>query len=154
MEKFLILIFCLFFLTNCSNNSKYLTDNKSVNQSTGLADPAGCYSYMLGYPESMITDSTGGQSGLVTLPDNEKVNEWDFYDGYVGQNYSYCAIKGFHTMVDTIYDKFGNLDVCTACIKLDSLNNIIAKYTLDSLMNIYGDSLCKPIHNPQPRRKG
>lgn len=63
----------------------------------GMENPAVKYCLTLGYQFIGTTDSLGNMAGHCLLPDNTKAEVWDFFRGKVGQQYSYCARKGFRT---------------------------------------------------------
>lgn len=61
-----------------------------------ISDPSMLYCQKLGYTTSIVTTSAG-DIGYCTVKGN-KFNSWDFFNGKVGQNYSYCAKKGYDTV--------------------------------------------------------
>ena len=61
----------------------------------GYINPAAKYSEMLGYRYEVVSQKSGGETGMVHLPDGRMVNAWDFYKGKVAQEFSYPAQLGF-----------------------------------------------------------
>ena len=55
-----------------------------------IANPAAVYCHALGY-----TYKIEGEIGYCIFPDGSKCEEWSFYAGKCGQQYSYCAINGY-----------------------------------------------------------
>jgi putative hemolysin/predicted nucleic acid-binding Zn ribbon protein len=101
MKKSLIFIFSFFAFTIFAP------------QALGLLNPAERYCTQLGYK---YTDE-----GECLLPNGEKVNAWDFLQGKVGKEYSFCAKNGYE--IKTVKDfkqcmKFG-LEECAVCILPD-----------------------------------
>lgn len=56
-------------------------------------NPAAVYCKELGY-EYKIVDTDQGQKGVCIFPDKE-CEEWDFFTGGCGKEYSYCVKKGY-----------------------------------------------------------
>ena len=105
-----------------------------------LPNPAAIYCTKLGYPYSIEKDSLGNEHGYCLLPNGIKVNAWEFYRGLVYPEYSYCALKGYNIILDTI-DMGTYKTYCPTCVEYDSLNNIKEKIKMLDLMNQNGDSL-------------
>ncbi len=61
----------------------------------GFNNPSRVYCETLGYKYGIHTDEDGNQYGVCTLPDKTSCDAWDFYRGKTGQQYSYCAKKGY-----------------------------------------------------------
>jgi parallel beta-helix repeat protein len=59
-----------------------------------MANPAAIYCYALGYKiQSIKTDI--GEIGICVFPDGSSCEEWDFYRGKCGQEWSYAALCGY-----------------------------------------------------------
>jgi len=69
------------------------TENNTSN-SNQIANPAAVYCKELGYEYQIITDSEGGQSGVCILPDNTTCDEWEFFTGKCGKEFTYCEKHG------------------------------------------------------------
>lgn len=61
-----------------------------------IPSPASVYAQKLGY-ESRVVKTKAGEKALVTLPSGERVDEWDFFRGKVGNEYAYGAQFGYDT---------------------------------------------------------
>jgi putative hemolysin len=92
-----------------------------VNAKTlAMLNPSAVYCEELGY--NYITESTPeGERGLCELPNGEAVNAWDFLNGRVAQEYSYCQQQGYQ--IKTVKDsekcmKFGTVE-CAVCVLED-----------------------------------
>lgn len=67
----------------------------------GMPNPAAVYCIELGYEyTSEMTEE--GEAGFCNLPDGQKVSDWPFLQGKVGQEFSYCAKEGYE--IKTISD--------------------------------------------------
>ena len=55
-----------------------------------LVNPAAAYCNALGY-RYIVKNTPLGQVGYCVLPNGKEVNAWDFYEGKVAINYSYCV---------------------------------------------------------------
>lgn len=58
-----------------------------------VANPASTYCALLGYSNTFI-DTPKGQTGGCILPDGLICEEWEFFSGKCGEEYSYCAQQG------------------------------------------------------------
>lgn len=63
-----------------------------------LFNPAARYCQHMGY-DYVIKDTTEGQIGYCIMPDSTKCDEWAFFSGLCGQEYSYCVRKGYDVEV-------------------------------------------------------
>ncbi len=72
------------------NNSEVVTGGMIV----GVADPASIYAVEMGCKHKLITNEKG-QIGICILPDGTECEEWDFYRGKCGQEWSYCKQHGY-----------------------------------------------------------
>lgn len=48
-----------------------------------------------GYSYKVVSDSDGNQKGVCVLPNNQEVEAWDFFNGKIASEFSYCSRKGF-----------------------------------------------------------
>ena len=61
-----------------------------------IGNPAAVYcTEVMGYDYRIENDAEGGQRGFCVLPDNQECEQWDFYAGSCGADYSYCAREGY-----------------------------------------------------------
>ena len=89
----------------------------------GMRNPAAVYCEELGY-EYRIEETADGQRGVCVMPNSEELDEWRFYEGEVGQEFSYCARKGWATAkldADTIATE------CTTCILPDGSHKTVSE---------------------------
>jgi len=89
-------------------------------RATAMENPAAAYCEALGY-EYLIEDTPEGQRGLCQLPNGEAVDAWQFLQGKVGREYSYCHQEGYE--MRTVRDaetcmRFGTLE-CAVCVLED-----------------------------------
>ena len=59
------------------------------------ANPAAVYAKRLGYRYVIREDTSGGQYGVVIFPDSTECEEWAFYEGRCGQQWTYCERQGY-----------------------------------------------------------
>lgn len=62
-----------------------------------VANPASTYCALLGYSTTFI-DTPKGQTGGCILPNGLICEEWEFFSGKCGEEYSYCAQQGYGVM--------------------------------------------------------
>jgi putative hemolysin len=103
MKKILkrITIIQLFIFISCSNNVALNNEKKDNNIKVGGGNPAACYCVQMGYDFIIEKDSLG-EGGYCIFPNGEKAEEWKFFRGQIYPEYSYCALKGFGLICDTI----------------------------------------------------
>jgi putative hemolysin len=78
---------------NIPENNADLIQKKTVTK-VGMPNPASGYCYALGYKmKSLKTDK--GELGICIFPDGSTCEEWDFYRGLCGQQWSYAALCGY-----------------------------------------------------------
>ena len=67
-----------------------------------LLNPAAVYCTSLNNTYTVTTSPGGGQSGTCVLPDKKAVDAWQFLEGRVAQEYSYCGLNNYsvHTVTD------------------------------------------------------
>ena len=85
-----------------------------------MKNPAAVYCTALGY-EYKIEKSEAGEVGYCILPGNQKVDAWQFLQGKVGQEKSYCAKKGFRIKTSKSAKACSTLmtDSCMVCVLED-----------------------------------
>jgi C1A family cysteine protease len=94
----------------------------------GMANPAANYASAMGY-EYKVVETATGEKGVVKLPNGEEVDEWAFYRGEVGQQYSYCAKMGWHLAAKPEKDSLG-----TECATCELSNG--SKQTVSQLLDL------------------
>ncbi|MFH1220394.1 MAG: C1 family peptidase [Candidatus Eisenbacteria bacterium] len=63
----------------------------------GTANPAAVYCTELGYKYKIVSEPNG-QRGVCVFPDGSECDEWEFFEGTCGQQWSYCAKCGYGTV--------------------------------------------------------
>ena len=75
---------------------------------------------------------------MAVLPNNEKVNAWDFYKGKVAQDYTYGALRGFEVSTEVV--DMGGYQVEMAVYSRNTKSGI-EKYNQDELMEMLGGQI-------------
>jgi len=110
-----------------------------ISRSYAMSNPAAAYCQACGYNYS-VEETEYGQQGFCTLPNNEKVDEWDFLTGKTALEWSYCAIKGYEAK------HVENSDICMDCCVCVLPNG--SEIEVTQLMNLNfnettcGDGVC------------
>ncbi|MCK4665032.1 MAG: fibronectin type III domain-containing protein [Bacteroidales bacterium] len=104
----------------------------------GYINPAANFCKMMGYQYELSLDNEGNQIGICTLPDGSKVNAWDFYNGKVGNEFSYGAKFGFNTETE-IVKLDGYVIERAVCITMDKGEKI--RIPMLELMEVNGEAL-------------
>ena len=115
-----------------------------LNPALAALNPASVYCDALGY-EPLTVKTEGGENAMCRLPSGEIVDAWKFLLGDVGEDYSYCAKKGFPLkIVDDWRICLPFLtDKCAVCILPDG-----SEVEVTRLMNLHfretscGDGRC------------
>lgn len=86
----------------------------------GIANPSAVYCESLGY-KYVVESTPEGERGLCQLPDGETVDAWQFLQGEVAREYSFCHQKGYE--IKTVHDRekcvqFG-IEKCAVCVRED-----------------------------------
>ena len=68
-------------------------ENDSCNNVV-IADPAATYCAIMDY-QYKIVDSDNGQIVMCVFPDSSSCDEWDFYSGKCGKQFSYCIQNNY-----------------------------------------------------------
>ncbi len=104
----LILVWMIFIFVSTDRTTQPASSDPLAQSSTdqpndlrdpigNIANPAAVYCRDLGYYYHIL-DGSDGQSGECVFPDGA-CNDWDFLTGKCGQQYSYCAVLGYQTIV-------------------------------------------------------
>jgi hypothetical protein len=104
----------------------------------GFRNPAAAYCELMGYRYGIEIDATGASVGMVLLPNDEKVNAWDFYKGKVGQDFTYGALRGFDVSTEVV--DMGGFQVEVAVYSRSEKGGV-EKFTQEELMEMFGDKL-------------
>lgn len=100
------------------------SDQSSEIMSIGMSNPAAKYATEMGY-EYEVVNTGAGEKGVVKLPNGEEVDEWSFYSGASGKEYSYCAKMGWKLTANPKKDGFNN--ECAACKLPDGSEKTISQ---------------------------
>jgi len=68
---------------------------------SAMPNPAAAYCKQMGYNYKIEKASDGSEKGICIPATGKEFEEWDFYKGKVGKEYSYCAKKGYDTITKT-----------------------------------------------------
>jgi len=113
-------------------------------QKGNYPNPAAVYCERMGYKYQIDYDDNGNQKGICILPDNSKVDAWDFYKGKVKKAYSYCERNGY-SMETKIIQENGFTVECPYCIndrgKKDIKGNSFKEIPMTELMELNGEPL-------------
>jgi len=100
----LVCLIVLLFVGGCSQMSVSKQDNDSIsetasscskNESSFIGNPAAYYcTDIMGYDYQIITEEDGSENGLCVMPDGNACDQWAFYSGECGTEYSYCTQEG------------------------------------------------------------
>ena len=105
-----------------------------------MPDPAAAYAAFLGY-RTVVRKNAGGEYGVCIFPNGSECEEWQFFRGICGKEYSYCSRKGCETYSIT-EDKGGYKITYCACGCIDSAG-IKKTIPLLKFMEQNGDTLIK-----------
>ena len=89
----------------------------AVGPAAAMRNPAAVYCEALGY--NFVVESTAeGERGLCQLSNNERVSAWEFFEGKVAQEYSYCHIMGYEikTVTDSEQCPVFSAGDCAFCV--------------------------------------
>lgn len=91
-----------------------------TTRSFAMVDPSAAYCTALGY--DFIVESTAeGERGLCQLPNGETVDAWQFLQGEVAPEFSYCPREGYELKVvydEQVCSRFMT-DCCAVCVLED-----------------------------------
>lgn len=109
-----------------------------------LKDPSAAYCEELGY-QFVIETTEAGDMGYCVLPGNQRVDAWEFLEGMVGEEYSFCEQEGY--ILKTVEDKETCLrflsDRCAVCVLDDGSEvEVTELMELDLRETTCGDKIC------------
>ena len=81
----------------------------------GTPNPAAVYCQQMGYQYDVREDEAGNQYDVCIFPDGSECDAWCFFKGKCGEDYSYCARKGYDTETELV-DKGGYYTECAVCV--------------------------------------
>ncbi|MBU0758437.1 MAG: DUF333 domain-containing protein [Nanoarchaeota archaeon] len=123
----------------------------SVSFAIALKNPAAVYCSEMGY-EFQILETPQGQMGVCEFPDGFTASSWEFLQGYVGKEFSYCMTNGYEikTIRDSDICMIYGLDECAVCILADGEEVEVSELMgLDFRETICGDGSCGFPENPE-----
>ena len=94
-----LILFTIIAIPVTAQDTCILCENTNTNPTEGVAmkNPAAVYCAELGY-EYKTVQTEDGEKGICVIPETgEEFDAWDFLNGKVGQEYSYCALIGCDT---------------------------------------------------------
>ena len=114
-----------------------------INYLSALSDPSATYCENLGYTYE-INNTANGDIGICVISENVKLDAWSFFEGKIGQQYSYCTKKGYSTKTITDGKNAYSEDYAACGIQNNSgfLGFLFAKTdykSVSDLMNISED---------------
>jgi putative hemolysin len=109
-----------------------------------MINPSAGYCMELGYPYKDITGADGSMTGYCVLPGNQSVDAWQFLQGKVSPELSYCKKQGLEvrTVDDTtVCGMMGS--PCGVCVKADGSTQEVTKMMgLDFREKICSGNVC------------
>ncbi len=107
-----------------------------------MMNPAAVYCDALGYTYT-ITRTEFGEKGLCELPNGETVDAWDFLQGKVAPEWSYCAKQGLSYRHYDESDDSAPCKDCLVCISEDGKEEEVTTYMgLKFVAGECGDGTC------------
>ena len=112
-----------------------------------MVNPSALYCTQLGYQYTDLIAADGSMAGYCMLPGNQSVDAWQFLEGKVAPDLSYCKKQGME--IRTVSDPAvcGLLgDTCGVCVKSDGTTQEVTQMMgLDFREKICsGDTCCDP----------
>jgi len=88
------------YCTKCGDGICGKGENKcncpqDCEEAIGMANPAAVYCIGLDYNYEIKTAADGSQYGICIFDDNSQCEEWAFYRGECGTQFSYCEKQGY-----------------------------------------------------------
>jgi putative hemolysin len=109
-----------------------------------MINPASGYCSALGYQYTDKVAADGSMTGYCVLPGNQSVDAWQFLQGKVSPELSYCKKQGFEVRTVTDPGVCGMLgDTCAVCVKADGTTQEVTKMMgLDFREKICSGNIC------------
>jgi len=104
--------------------------------SSALANPSVIYCKELGY-NYVDTENENGSIGYCIISESVKLNAWDFFNGKVGEEYSYCAKQGYDQKIISV----NGTDEVVCIVKRNFFSRLLGigsdkEVSEDELMNL------------------
>lgn len=109
-------------------NGENETEIIIYNGLTGVPDPSSGYCHALGYDSKKGVGEGGGQVGICIFPDKSECEQWAFYRGKCGQEWSYCKLKEYD--LKNLSETEGWLNDGSVCIDKNTKEEIGNVYDL------------------------
>jgi len=100
---------------------------------SAMPNPAATYCNALGYNYKIVETSNGGQEGICVMPNKGICDEWSFFKGICGQEYSYCVQQGY---------EMKTVDGNAVCLVSNESTGEIEEVPVAKLMNLE-EKFCK-----------
>jgi putative hemolysin len=129
----------------CTETSCHCSGDGSSREGIGMANPAAVYCQEMGY-EYKVLKTKDGEQGVCVFPDGSQCDEWAFYRGEAGQEFSYCARNGWRVAPEGKGDAFSTR--CTTCLLPDG-----SQKTVNELLKLDAKCAVKmdvPDEQPAP----
>jgi C1A family cysteine protease len=118
----------------------------AFGQFKNLPNPAAVYVEKMGYKYEVRITNNGDQYGVCIFPDGSEADAISFFKGKAGQQFSYCAKKGYQTESKKI-DRGTYMEECAVCAQEDAKGQKVEISMLD-LMEQNGEPLYEHIEKP------
>jgi putative hemolysin len=109
-----------------------------------MKNPAALYCVSLGYEYSVELEDSG-ERGVCVLPDDQKAGGWEFLQGKIGQEFSYCSAQGLdmRTVDDPDTCIVFLLQECAVCILDDGTEVEVTELMGLRFADVFcGDDFC------------
>ncbi len=126
----------------------------TVGPVCAMRNPSAVYCKALGYQYTDRIGSDGSMTGYCTISDNQSVDAWQFFEGKVAQDASWCKKQGYQIRTVTDRRTCPELisDTCAVCILPDgSVSEVTHLMDLDFSENICAGTECTlpPTSTPE-----
>ena len=109
-----------------------------------MTNPSAGYCTALGYQYTDVTAADGSMTGYCMLPGNQSVDAWQFLQGKVSPELSYCKKQGLEVRTVTdpgVCRMLG--DTCAVCVKADGTTQEVTRMMgLDFREKICSGNIC------------
>ncbi len=115
-----------------------------VMPAAAMINPAAGYCTELGYQYTDTVGKDGSMTGYCLLPGNRSVDAWQFLQGKVSPELSYCKKQGFEVRTVSDPKVCGMLgSTCAVCVKADGTTQEVTKMmNLDFREKICNEKIC------------
>jgi putative hemolysin len=113
----------------------------AVSPVAAMRNPSAVYCTALGYQYNDTVAPDGAMTGYCTLSNNQRVDAWQFFEGKVAQDASYCVKQGYQirTVTDPAVCPVLISGTCAVCVMKDGSTAEVSK-----LMNLrFGEKICR-----------